>query len=583
MKDEGMNNLREMAVAAAEGRLPQEHQQMSNPEQPMSAEQNNVQVDTPVSRVGNPLFAKAEIRDGTMVGDTPVYTRPTTKYQQQDTPPAQTSQNPIPMDVGAEMLMRAATQPKPIPTGFGLDQSALSTPSIPGSDKGPTNSDLYNSIRFNEDGTFSEGQLALIGEHLKDIPFEERGAVATSIFNDVENELQMMITQAHLSVSDAQKAIYDQVVNRLTNSNEDYKKNHPEEATVVIDKSQNVNDLGLTKEEHAKLEKAKKVRLVLLEDMDLATLEFEHPPEEHVADYIKSIEGSLAKYSIPLPMLGDFITLKGAQIVQMASIVRYEDGKFHENVSTKASLIYDKLIGGAVLKKFNETGESKMSYLEFINKFPYDDIDMAIFGILCASSLEESSTTMTCQHCDHSWMYTYNIKNLLRLDDVPATIKERIEEILKNKSNDEVLRELYENKRKVRRYRSPFTNNVYDLSYPSIARALDILKRIDEKSNVETYYARMALYIQQINIYNGRTGKYVAVSADNPALVLDTLRTLSNEDMNLMVNKVQEDLLYHPEFMMEVECPSCHRISKIPLDIDNLIFLMAQDSMVEIE
>ena len=50
-----------------------------------------------------------------------------------------------------------------------------------------------------------------------------------------------------------------------------------------------------------------------------------------------------------------------------------------------------------------------------------------------------------------------------------------------------------------------------------------------------------------------------------------------------MVNKVQEDLLYHPEFMMEVECPSCHRISKIPLDIDNLIFLMAQDSMVEIE
>ena len=576
MNDEGMN-LRDMAKAAAEGRPYSDPQPQAIPEQQPApeTEPRAVQIETPATRPGNPLFAKAQIHDGTLVGDTPVYTRPR---------PVEQQAAPVSMDEGAQMLMKVGSRPTPVPTEFGLDSSALDSPNIPvPAATQAVGGELYTSLIFNPDNTFSAGQLNLMQEYLKDIPANEHDAIATPIFNDVETELRMMITQAHMSVSDAQKAVYDQVVDRLDKANEEYKKAHPERASILIDKTQDLNDLGLTKEEHAKLEKAKKVRLVLLEDVDLASIEFEHPPEEHVADYIKSIEGSLAKYSVPLPMLGDFISLKGAQIVQMVSIVRYEDSKQDENVSIKASLIYDKLIGGSVLKKFNEMGESKMSYLEFINKFPYDDMDMAIFGILCASSLEESSTSIVCQHCDHTWMQPYNIKNLLKLDNVPDMIKERMEEILKNKSNDTVLQAMYEEKRKVKRYRSPFTKNVYDLSYPSIARALDIFKRTDEKNNIQAYYATIALYMQQINVFNGRTGKYVAVSADKPDLILDTLKTLSNEDMNLIANKVREDFLYRPEFQMEVECPSCHRTSKIPLDIDSLIFLKAQDSMVEIE
>lgn len=583
MIDEGMNSLRDMAVAAAEGRPIMDQAPQTEPpqayEQHQNTEPNGVAVEV-TPRQGNPLFAQAKIYDVTMVGDTPVYAKPAPAPVPQNIP----TQPNMGIDPGAEMLMRASNQqPAPAPTNFGLDESALESPTIPGIPAASDNESLYNSLLFNLDGSFSSGQLKLMSEHLISVPVNEYENLTRDLFSGVEAEFKTLITRVHLSVSEAQKASYDRIVATLDRINEDYLKNHPNMANIVIDKSQDVNDLGLTKEEHAKLEKAKKVRLVLLEDVDLATIEFEHPPENHISDYIKSIEGTLAKYSVPLPMLGDFVSFKGAQIIQMVNIIRYDDSKLDENVSTKASLIYDKLISGSILKRYNETGESKMSYNEFINTFPYDDIDMAIFGILCASSLEESQTSVTCQHCDHTWMHSYNLKNLIKLDNVPESIKERIDSILANKSNDVILRDMYSERRKVRRYRSPFSNNVYDISYPTVARALDILKRINEDDSVMAYYALIALYMQQINIYNGKTGKYVAVSAEKPDLILETLKTLTKEDIDLLSNKVREDFYYRPEFMMEVECPTCGRVSKITLNIDSLIFLIAQDSMAEIE
>ena len=583
-----MSSLRDAAMAAAEGRPVPAYNPQAVP--PQETTEDSKQAKRP----NDPIFASPASgtgEDPSKFGTSVVYVA-----RQNQNPPMAANDVPntrgMTMEQGAQMLMGSTPVQKvvenekaqniaPVASSIGLDANALDS-SVPGSVEEPSAAVLYAQLQYNPDGSFSPGQMKLVVEHLKDVPSEQYYEITKDLFSGVETELTLMITQAHLSVNAAQKASYNRVIAELDQINEVYKREHPERASIIIDKTQDVNDLGLTSEEHAKLEKAKKVRLVLLEDVDLANIEFEHPPENHVADYIKSIEGSLAKYSVPLPMLGDFISLKGAQIVQMYNIVRWDDSKVDEILNTKASLIYDKLIGGSVLTKFNEFGENRMSYMEFINKFPYNDVDMAIFGILCASSLEESSTSITCQHCQHTWMEPYNLKNLLRLDNVPESIKERTDEILKNKTNGEALRKLYEEKRRVKRYQSPFTKNVYDLSYPTVARALDLLKRVDANDEVASYYSAMALYFNQIGIYNSRTGKYVSVPAEKPDLVLDTLKTLSNEDMNLIANKISEDFLYRPEFLIEVTCPSCGKVARIPLEIDNLIFLKAQDSVVEI-
>lgn len=496
--------------------------------------------------------------------------------------------DPPTVDPFAQILMNTPTlKQTPIPSTIGLDPGILDTPSAPSPVMANTSTksageELYRTLLFDEQGNLTDTQKQILKEHLTNVGSDqERWSLAKDILVSVASECKSMLVIG-MSISDACQTVYDRTIAALDAINEKYKVDHPEVGTIVIDKTQDENDLGLTPEEHAKLERVKKVRLVLLEDADLASIEIERPDEEHKGDYIKSIEGSFSKYSVPLPMLGDFISLKGAQIVQMINIVRFEDSKLEENIGLKASLIYDKLIGGSILNKFNEFGESKMSYTEFINKFPYPDLDIAIFGIICASTMEESSATLNCPKCSHAWTHHYNVKKLLKLDSIPESYKERTDEILKNKTNDLKLRELYEKRRKVQRYKSPFSSNIYDLSYPTIARAINILKRIDENDKVMTYNSVIALYLSQLLIYNAKTGKYVPVTAEEADLLLETLKSLPNEDMTMLANKIREDLYYTAKFELDYKCPSCGYASSQPLDIDSLIFLRAQDSGDEI-
>src|SRR5699024_458620 len=120
-------------------------------------------------------------------------------------------------------------------------------------------------------------------------------------------------------------------MNRVKNNIKDdyakYMEENPNLGVITIDKTQDTNDLSLTTEEHKKLEKVHKIRLIMVEDADLANITIERPDEEHKADYVKSIDGSVSKYSVPLPMMGDFVTFKGAQIIQMVNIINYEDAR----------------------------------------------------------------------------------------------------------------------------------------------------------------------------------------------------------------------------------------------------------------
>lgn len=496
----------------------------------------------------------------TFVGDTPVIIAPPT--QQVKAVP------------GVEDLMNT-----PTPTAIGLDDDTLYTPTS------PLVANSGNMMHQNTAAQFAvtEEQKQMLREVLSDMTEDERIEFARPILETENSIIKDLIINNGFTPAEAQTAATNQIRKKLSEKYAEKMDAEAAVAVVTIDKTSDPNNLGLTKEEHQKLEKVKKVRLVVVEDVDLEHIKIERPNEEYKADYVKSIEGSLSKYSVPMPMLGDFINFRGAQLVQMVSIVNYDDAKIDEIISTKASLIYEKLIGGSIMQKYDSTGKIIMSYQEFANKFAYQDIDMALYGILCASSMEENSTSLTCQSCSHQWMQNYNLKSLLKLDDISAEFKERVDSILKNKSNDIEMRKLFENMRKARRYKSPFSNNIYDLSYPSIARATNLLKRINPDDTVMAYLSAVALYLSRILIYNEAKGTYVEINADETPLLLETMKSLSNEDVNMLAKQIRDDLYYTPQFILPATCPSCGRKSEIPVSVEDLIFLIARDSMVEID
>ena len=461
--------------------------------------------------------------------------------------------------------------PQPIPVATGLSQEALETPAVAIDQNGTTT----------PVSTLRDEQIEMLRELTPDMPEEERMTKGLPILREFESILKELVMNG-LTLEEAKVGATNRVKRNIGAMYEEYKTENPDIGVITIDKTSDTNDLGLTADEHRKLERVKKIRLITIEDADLKNIKIERPDEKHKADYIKNIENSLSKYSVPLPMLGDFVTFRGAQIVQMANAVNYEDARLDEVVNTKASLIYDKLTGGSILKKYDETGKASLTYSEFINKFAYQDIDIALFGILCASSMEESSTSMTCPDCKHVWDAQYSVKNLLTHDKISDEYKSRIELILANKGNEVTMRGIYDSARAARRYKSPFSGNIYDVSYPTVARAINLFKRIDQKDSTMVYIAAIGLYLSRILVYNEARDSYIEVLASEIDMMLDTLRDLSNNDMQMLSTEINKTMIYQPTFAIKAKCPSCGKDLAPEVGIEQLVFLTAQDSMVAI-
>lgn len=455
--------------------------------------------------------------------------------------------------------------PKPVPVPVeGADVSEAAAV------KGPSKKEIL-IMRFNKTKQDELKKLVLTG-----LTPEE-----------AEQSLQARLAKALAELDESEGSDQESEVSQ-ENTTDDTTEEAPVEqkttsADVIIDKAtQNPDDLGLTKEEHDKLIKVRQVRLITVEDADLKTIPVEDVASEHKADFIRGIEGTLSQYGVPLPILGDFIPFKGAQVIQLAQAIDYEDERVEDAINKKASLVYDKMMNGTVFKKYGPDGKVAMSYGEFVNKFPYQDLDMAIYGILCASTMEESSASLTCAKCNHTWEQAYNVKTIMQTDGLSEAIMQRYEDILANKGNEVVIRRMYDETRAPRRYKSPFTNNVYDVSSPSVGRAIDIMKRVDQTDKVMVYNSALAMFLSKIYVYNAASGKYIEIKEDETDLTLQTVLTLPDEDTQLLLSQINDHMTYDPKFAIPSTCPSCKADSKVKVEVSNLVFLRARDSFTEI-
>lgn len=403
-------------------------------------------------------------------------------------------------------------------------------------------------------------------------------------FTEEKNTYKKRLILDGFSPEEAEEAAVNWIKKKADAANTDENDIKDSDVAVIkIDKTNTAKeDLQLTPEEHEKLVPTKAIKLVLVEDADLKSIEIENVSTERKVDYIRNLEGSLSKYSVPIPIYGDYVSFSGAQLIQIANMVTRDDDRLEDDLNRKASLIYSKLIGGSLLKKTNAQGKTIMSYQEFTNKFSYMDVDMAIYAILCASNPEEGSTELTCNKCNHSFEHKYNFKRLMTIDGLSESVKQRYEDILTNRTNDIALKQLHDASNGAHRYKSPFTNNIYDVAAPSIARMIDVFKRINQEDSIMVHNSAFASYLNSIYIYNSNTGKYLQIKDDEVDLMLDTISDIPQDDITMLQKQIIE-MTYSPRFALVGNCPSCGTHFEVPVSVDNLLFFKQQDLQREIE
>lgn len=459
---------------------------------------------------------------------------------------------------------------------------------IHGIDNNPTIEIDLSEDDIGTDDLSPESNFEITDEMLKetmpDIDPSMFSVKSSELRSDLEVYRKNLIIAHGLTVEEANNATNNRMKKEGNTINNKYLEDNPKVGIIEINKV-DADKLELTKEEREKLIPVKSIKMVLVEDAELKHIKVEKVNKEHKANYLRSIEGSLSKYSVPLTIMGDFVTFTGAQLIQLASAMRHEDDSLVEEINKKASLIYSKISDGSIFNKYDGDRNTVMTYSEFTNKFNFDDIDMALYGIIIASSMEESETNLICSSCKSEFQWKYRLRTLLNADNTSEKFKERINNIIKGKFNKTELLPLHDELNKEFRIKSPFTENIYSISYPSIARAINVFSSINEEDITESYISTLALYCSGVYIYNQDTESYFHVSDeddDDLELLFDTLKMIPQSDIEVLTNYLQ-DFIYTAEFALKTKCPKCAHEMSNTLNIDEMVFLRARDSYMEIK
>ena len=444
-------------------------------------------------------------------------------------------------------------------------------------------SELSEEELFDEEFTITDEELR---NDMPDLDEEALKDATGRIRQDIDSYRKNLIMQNGFTIAEANEAAKNRAQKLSKEENAAYLEENPKVGVITIDKT-NEKNVEFTPEEREKMSKTKVLRLKVVEDAELKNIPIQRVDRKNKSAILQSMEVNLSQYSVPLPLMCDYVQFKGSQIIQLIQAVRYNDTTPAELIAKKANLIYNQLSGGANLQKYDENGKVIMSYNDFINKFMFGDMDMALYGILVASSMEDIESSLTCGSCDNSFAWKYNMKRLLNFDDLNDNFKATFDDILGNKSDTTYLQKMYAKQHVTQRVQSPITQNIYDLNHPTINRAMQVFRSVDEEDELMMYMSALALYVDKMHIYNRKTGQFVELDQkdyNNPTEfyrdVIEIISRIPQEEIDLLQEYLRP-WLYAPRFVLNSKCPSCGHRMKNELAIDDLVFLRARDSSME--
>lgn len=392
-----------------------------------------------------------------------------------------------------------------------------------------------------------------------------------------------LIVNEGMTPEEADEATRNRMKHLGTKINNEWIDQHPHTGVITINK-EDADKLELTQEEHDKLVTTKSIKLVCIENKELESLKVIDAPSvtKDKLQYIRKSNNAGARYSIPLPIFGDYVTFHGATARALM-----QEGIDKQNESTlqalerKAQFVYDHFIGSRLISKYNENGVTVLKFDDFCDRFPWFDIDLAVYAIYVASSPETYTGAITCSFCKEQFDYDFHADKMLITDDFPDIIKNSIENVLKNVSDEEGMKKIHDNNMSARLMKSPKTKNVYSLQSPSISKARSVFKYKSEENQDDINTIVNMLIIREMWIWIPEDQSYVHINPDEQDLMFELVKDMNEYDFQL-ITKFLTEYLYAPRFGAKTKCPNCGNDLVLDTNIDELVFLLAQDITAEI-
>lgn len=359
---------------------------------------------------------------------------------------------------------------------------------------------------------------------------------------------------------------------------------------VIIDKS-GLGTFTFTEEEKERIEKAKKIRLIEVEDKELKTLKIKRKVRKR--DEFKILKKNFDKSYSPVLALASGYTCKMKNVSAVEAIKMYQrpGNDTANSILEKWSLIYDKLV---------DVSRGEFTDIEdFLSNTAFNDYEHFVYAMIASSYPEDDVIEFNCDKklggCGKNFSVDYKNTTMIRQDLITDDVRGVIAGIINNAPFVDKAREHAE-KAPVHTSKRFFVDDtsgiIVEIYIPSVRDMMinyfeelqdnDELMAPDKRDLVILAQGIKSIFIPD---YESNDGSFF--QAEGAAAIVETLSDLTTPQLQVITNKILEFTTpYTLRYGLEkVVCPHCkHDFGQYTFNLDSILFQRVQQQvMTEIE
>lgn len=465
------------------------------------------------------------------------------------------------------------------------------------------------AVRFNADGSAffdigSEGsdgedstgtithQPVFVRIRTKDDPPYSDDELANSYKIDGPSQKVVEKTEEEKSVEIAKSSNDEDSTETNTDDSNDETESEPDgfalsdkdkkNIEVIIDKTGLGIDFQFSEEERAKLRSANEIVVKQVKTVDIKNYIGKRSTKSF-QDYISDYNYNNERVTICFPASGFRAQMRGMSYGEYQDIALSMETVTTDTYHKRLSVIYNCMTNVS-------TGPFE-SFDDFLNRFAYSDMPLALYGIFVATESETQEIELKCNvpDCNTFFNWKYNTRSVLRLDRSPAVALEKMKELAAAKASENTA---------IRDRAIVNASNYIELSESKyiveigLASCHDFLDKIVPLLDNDHYKEVFGEDLSETSLTNVLllTGiRSIRVPADDGYIVcedakdiLDALYYITPEEIRIVatyVGQVENDYTMVFSFG-DVRCPKCGNLTRnMVISIDDLVFRTFQTSM----
>lgn len=351
-----------------------------------------------------------------------------------------------------------------------------------------------------------------------------------------------------------------------------------DQLNIIIDKS-DANEIAFDQEDINKIKKARSVVLNIREEKDVKFTIVDDDSNTPIDNILSQYERKIGDFPLVLPASHYRCVLTGLSYPETLDLAYLYDLNSYDSEKKKWSIIYKHMKNPSIgkFKDFND----------FLEKTSVHDLNILLYGILCATIFEEEVISIDCnvENCKKTYEWIYSPKTLIDMESVPFETLEEIRITGESNTDDEIIDNYKTSCLNQKRYVTlPSSELIIALGHSSAKRYLeDIHGRVVNISKNEDVDMTEAFAVSVLNIVDhilvrksDGTGYSKISKTDN---IIQLMKGLDEIDSATM-GKLMQDIATSYEFsytMKNVVCPKCKSTSDIPIeDIASMLFIVAR-------